>query len=91
MPTYDYQCLECRHRFEESQKITADPLTICPQCHKEALRRGPGGGSGLLFKGSGFYINDYGKGSSQESPQECSKESPKEPSGGSCGSGCGCH
>lgn len=61
MPTYEYQCASCRHRLEALQKITAEPLTKCPECGKETLQRGPGGGIGLQFKGSGFYITDYAK------------------------------
>lgn len=43
------------------QKITDAYLTTCPSCKKEALKRGLGGGIGLSFKGSGFYITDYNK------------------------------
>ncbi len=61
MPTYEYQCASCKHQLEAIQKITADPLKVCPQCGQETLQRGPGGGIGLQFKGSGFYITDYAK------------------------------
>lgn len=59
MPTYEYHCADCGHSLEAFQKITAEPLKDCPACHSQALRRGPGGGIGLAFKGSGFYITDY--------------------------------
>lgn len=59
MPTYEYTCKNCQYRFEEMQNITAKPLTTCPQCQQEQLQRGPGGGIGLSFQGSGFYITDY--------------------------------
>lgn len=59
MPTYAYHCEECGHEMDAFQKITDSPLTDCPQCNKDSLRRGPGGGIGLSFKGSGFYITDY--------------------------------
>jgi len=59
MPTYTYQCTSCKHKLEAFQKITADPLLACPECGKDALKRGPGGGIGLSFKGTGFYITDY--------------------------------
>lgn len=61
MPTYDYHCESCKIHQEFSQKITDAPLKICPNCQKPTLKRGPGGGIGLAFKGSGFYINDYAK------------------------------
>ena len=58
MPTYEYQCQKCKKRHEASQSITAKPLTKCPTCRGK-LKRLLGGGSGFLFKGSGFYITDY--------------------------------
>lgn len=59
MPTYDYACKSCEHRFEQFQSITAAPLKKCPKCGKSALQRLIGTGAGLIFKGSGFYITDY--------------------------------
>lgn len=78
MPTYGYHCEECEHEMDSFQKITDIPLKTCPKCGKDSLRRGPGGGIGLSFKGSGFYITDYGsqkgnesKGSEQSKKSEC--------------------
>lgn len=62
MPTYEYACAKCGHRFEEFQSMSAAPLTRCPKCGKKSLKRLVGGGAGLIFKGSGFYITDYKKG-----------------------------
>ncbi len=59
MPTYDYECEACEHRFEVFQKITDKPVRACPHCGKRRVRKLIGGGGGLLFKGSGFYITDY--------------------------------
>jgi putative FmdB family regulatory protein len=59
MPTYEYQC-PAGHAFELFQKITDKPRARCPECGKVASRK-ISGGAGLLFKGSGFYITDYGK------------------------------
>ncbi len=59
MPTYDYECDACDHRFDTFQTISADPLKKCPQCGKKKLRRLFGAGAGLIFKGSGFYLTDY--------------------------------
>ena len=59
MPTYEYICEECGYEFEQFQSITAKPLRKCPKCGKRKLRRLIGTGSGVIFKGSGFYQTDY--------------------------------
>jgi len=59
MPTYEYQCPE-GHEFELFQKMSDKPRAKCPVCGRMASRK-ISGGAGLLFKGSGFYITDYGK------------------------------
>ncbi|HEY7684128.1 MAG TPA: zinc ribbon domain-containing protein [Gemmatimonadales bacterium] len=60
MPTYEYQCPE-GHQFERFQKISEKPRAKCPTCGRMATRK-ISAGAGLVFKGSGFYITDYGKG-----------------------------
>ena len=59
MPTYDYVCDACGHKFEEMQPFSADPLKTCPACGKDTLRRLFGTGAAVLFKGGGFYETDY--------------------------------
>ncbi len=59
MPTYDYQCQACQHRFEVFQGITEGALRRCPKCKRLKLKRLIGTGAGFIFKGSGFYITDY--------------------------------
>lgn len=59
MPTYDYLCEACEHRFEEFQSMSAKTLRKCPRCGKNKLKRLIGSGSGVIFKGSGFYETDY--------------------------------
>ena len=59
MPTYDYQCDACNHKFEEFQQISDPLLKTCPKCNKRKLRRLFGTGGAVLFKGSGFYQTDY--------------------------------
>jgi len=59
MPTYDYECTACGHRFEKFQPITARAIRKCPACGKMKVRRLLGAGAGILFKGSGFYQTDY--------------------------------
>ncbi|MBL8758102.1 MAG: zinc ribbon domain-containing protein, partial [Phycisphaerae bacterium] len=59
MPTYEYVCEACKHRFERFQSMTAAPVKVCPECGKRTVKRLIGTGAALLFKGSGFYITDY--------------------------------
>jgi putative FmdB family regulatory protein len=61
MPTYDFECPDCGHNFEHMQSISAPPLRKCPRCGKRRLRRLIGMGSGLIFKGAGFYLTDYAR------------------------------
>ena len=60
MPNYDYRCLTCGHECELFQSMTEKPATKCPKCGKK-VQRLFGGGSGLAFKGTGFYVTDYKK------------------------------
>ncbi len=60
MPTYEYECRKCGHRFEKFQSITAEPVKTCPQCRGKVARL-LSGGAGIIFKGSGFYQTDYKK------------------------------
>jgi putative FmdB family regulatory protein len=59
MPTYEYRCPE-GHLFEKFQRMNEKPRAKCPVCGKPATRK-ISGGAALVFKGSGFYITDYGK------------------------------
>jgi putative FmdB family regulatory protein len=57
MPTYEYLCQTCSHRFETWQKMVDEPLTVCPECGNHIRRvLYP---AGVVFKGSGFYKTDY--------------------------------
>jgi putative FmdB family regulatory protein len=61
MPTYEYRC-PSGHEFDRFYKTISGAPTevLCPECQAIASRRLSGGG-GLMFKGSGFYLTDYGK------------------------------
>ena len=59
MPTYQYICENCKSEFERFESITAKPARKCPNCQKPKLKRLIGTGSGIIFKGSGFYQTDY--------------------------------
>ena len=61
MPTYDYECEACGHKFEQWQSFKDEHLTQCPSCKKKKLRRLFGAGAAILFKGSGFYETDYNR------------------------------
>ena len=61
MPTYEYECLSCDYKFEKFQQMSDKPVKKCPKCQGR-LKRLFGTGSGIIFKGSGFYATDYRKG-----------------------------
>ena len=78
MPIYEYVCESCGHRFDVKQRFTDDPIEICPDCG-QAVRRvfHP---AGIIFKGSGFYINDSKKtGSSSVPPGKPDSDSASKP------------
>lgn len=83
MPTYDYACSACGHRFEEFQSMSAEPLKKCPACKKAKLERLIGPGAGVIFKGSGFYETDYRSAS-------YSSDAKKDTGGSGSGGGGGC-
>ncbi|MEU4763339.1 FmdB family zinc ribbon protein [Actinosynnema sp. NPDC023794] len=56
MPTYQYACTECDHRFDAVQSFSDSALTECPQC--SGRLRKLYGAVGVVFKGSGFYRTD---------------------------------
>lgn len=91
MPTYEYVCPKCGHEFELFQSMRDEPLKKCPKCKKTGVKRLVGGGAGLIFKGSGFYITDYkkksggGKESGESAPAKPATDS-KPASGASTGS-----
>jgi putative FmdB family regulatory protein len=98
MPTYDYECDGCGHRFEEFQSMTAPAIRKCPKCRKNKVRRLIGAGAGIIFKGSGFYQTDnrsdsYKKAAEKDkapsaaaTPSAASKDAPAKKSGDSAAS-----
>lgn len=70
MPLYPYRCTECGYRFEKIQKFDAEPETECPKCHGKLER--PLTAPRFHFKGSGWYVNDYGGKSSEPETQTAS-------------------
>jgi len=83
MPTYEYECRECSHNFEVFQSMSDEPLKTCPECGKE-IRRLIFGGTGVIFKGSGFYVTDKNKGRSAASKPEAKTEGTSSGEAASC-------
>ena len=77
MPRYDYECQTCHHIFEVKQSFSSEPVATCPECMNGAqrmIRAVP-----IVFKGTGFYVNDYGKGGgATASDHKVSEESKSE-------------
>jgi putative FmdB family regulatory protein len=61
MPTYDYKCGNCNNTFEFFQSMKDDPMTLCPECGHNDLKKLVSLPAGLIFKGTGFYLTDYAK------------------------------
>lgn len=83
MPTYDYACRACDHRFEVYQQITEGAKRKCPRCKKPKLERLIGPGAAILFKGSGFYQTDYRSDSYKKAQAAESSSTDSKPSGDS--------
>ncbi|MDR2798312.1 MAG: zinc ribbon domain-containing protein [Treponema sp.] len=80
MPTYEYECKSCGYTFDVFQRMSDAPLTSCPQCG-QALRRLINGGSGIIFKGSGFYVTDKQGGSAAAGSVKPASGAGQEPQG----------
>jgi putative FmdB family regulatory protein len=78
MPTYEYTCRDCGHTFDIVQKMTDEPLTVCPECG--GTLRKVFAVPAIAFKGSGFYATDHGKKSKRpsETPEKAAKGDKKE-------------
>jgi putative FmdB family regulatory protein len=79
MPTYEYECKSCSHGFEVFQSMSDQALKDCPQCGKE-VRRLILGGTGVIFKGSGFYVTDKSAKSEAKSGKKETKPETATPS-----------
>ena len=76
MPTYQYECSFCNHSFEFLQTMLDKKLKKCPECGQDTLHRLIGSGSGIIFKGSGFYETDYKK---KDPPKKVTADSGSQP------------
>ena len=82
MPTYEYICTKCGHEMETFHSMKDVPHKLCPACKRRTLRRKVGGGAGLIFKGTSFYITDYkkkpaDKGGAAAKPSDSKPSDPK--------------
>ena len=75
MPTYQYRCKACQHEFDQFQKFAEDPLKTCLSCGGEIRRVIQS--VGVVFKGSGWYINDSRPASSDSKTESSSKSESK--------------
>ena len=78
MPTYDYICNDCEKIYEYFQSMSDAPIRECPECKKNSLRRVISGGTGLIFKGSGYYLTDYENKKKQSSENKKSNKKKKD-------------
>ena len=70
MPTYEYECAACGHRFERFQNMSDAPVKTCPECGQK-VKRLIGTGGAVIFKGSGFHSTDY-----RQPRPTCGRDSP---------------
>lgn len=74
MPTYEYACSNCGHRFDVRQRFSDDPITDCPECGASVRRvLYP---AGVIFKGSGWYATDNRRGSASHTSSTSTTDSP---------------
>ena len=78
MPTYDYICNDCEKIYEYFQSMSDAPIKECPKCKKNSLKRVISGGTGLIFKGSGYYLTDYKNKKTQSSENQKSNKKKKD-------------
>ena len=106
MPLYAYKCGSCGHAKDVLQKISDDPLTVCPSCGASAFAKQITA-AGFQLKGSGWYATDFRGGSAPPPPADKAADKPAEggkadapaapktdtpsASAGGCGASCACH
>jgi len=76
LPRYDYKCSSCEHVFELRQSFNSDTVMPCPECGSTSNRQFHA--PPIIFKGSGWYVNDYGKGRGNNGKKESESESGSE-------------
>lgn len=84
MPTYEYECLECKHRFDIFHSMNDSSVKTCEKCGKDV--RKIFGAAGIIFKGNGFYVNDYKNNGSPASPKKSTDKSADSKNASPCSS-----
>jgi putative FmdB family regulatory protein len=79
VPLYEYQCKKCKHKFEKIQKFSDRPIKKCPECGSpvEKVMHAPN----VQFKGTGWYVTDYGGKSDKSKSDGGSEKGSAEKSG----------
>jgi putative FmdB family regulatory protein len=85
MPTYEYRCSACSHKWDEFQSMSAKPTRKCPECGKLKAERIISAGGGIIFRGSGFYQTDYRSESYKKGADAASKAADSSSSSGNAG------
>jgi len=70
MPTYEYRCSNCGYRFDVFHNMNDTTERNCPECGSKTEKM-IGNGSGIIFKGAGFHVNDYAKSKKSSSSDSC--------------------
>jgi len=83
MPHYNYKCKKCGFEFTKFQSISEKDLKTCPECGGDVSKL-LSGGAGVIYKGEGFYVNDY----NPSKKKEAKKDTPSACNNGGCGSCC---
>ena len=87
MPIYEYRCPSCGFQKEHLQKMSDEPLSVCPSCGAAGYAKLLSA-AGFQLKGSGWYATDFKGGGT---PAAAAAESTPAPAAGGCGGGCACH
>ena len=82
MPIYEYKCDACEYEFEKIQKMSDEPIKVCPQCHAEAVRKLISA-SGFRLKGGGWYETDFKTGNKRNVVDSADKKTAGSKSEGS--------
>ena len=78
MPTYNYKCNECDFEFSIFHTMSHTPVSHCDKCNGEnSVKRIITGGTGMIFKGDGFYITDYKKNNDNQKNKKKEKKNNK--------------
>lgn len=84
MPIYEYRCESCGYQKDHLQKMSDDPLTVCPSCSTPSYRKQLSA-AGFQLKGTGWYATDF-KGSCPAAPKSAEPSTPPP-----CAGSCACH